>query len=134
MNKQPLVIFGEGDQTRDFIYVEDAAKGILDVANNKSCLNKNINICTGKETTIRNIAEAICKEFSLDPKVYIQKQEPRPGDVMRHLGGNYNFKELTGYTPGTTLEEGISKTISWFKNLPYSPEELLKQEVLRSWE
>lgn len=134
MNKQPLVIFGEGDQTRDFIYVEDAAKGILDVAGNKSCLNRNINICTGKETTIRNIAEAICKEFSLDPKVYIQKQEPRPGDVMRHLGGNSSFKELTGYIPGTTLEEGISKTISWFKNLPYSPEELLKQEVLRSWE
>jgi UDP-glucose 4-epimerase len=134
MNKKPLVIFGEGDQTRDFIYVEDAAKGILDVASNESCLNKNINICTGKETTIRNIAEAICKEFSLDPKVYIQKQDPRPGDVMRHLGGNSNFNELTGYIPGTTLEEGIGKTIHWFKNLPYSPEELLKQEVLRSWE
>ncbi len=134
MNKQPLVIFGEGDQTRDFIYVEDAARGILDVANNKSCLNKNINICTGKETTIRNIAEAICNEFSLDPKVYIKKQAPRPGDVMRHLGGNSNFKELTGYTPKTTLEEGISKTIAWFKSLPYTPDELLKQEVLRSWE
>lgn len=134
MNKQPLVIFGEGDQTRDFIYVEDAAKGIYDVVNSKACLNKNINICTGKATTIRSIAEAICNEFSLDPKVYIQKQAPRPGDVMKHLGGNSYFKELTGYLPQTTLEEGISKTIAWFKNLPYSPEELLKQEVLRSWE
>jgi UDP-glucose 4-epimerase len=134
MNKQPLAIFGEGDQTRDFIYVEDAAKGIFDVANNNSCLNKSINICTGKETTIRKIAETICKEFSLDPKVYIQKQAPRPGDVMRHLGGNSNFKELTGYLPQTKIEEGISKTITWFKSLPFTPEELLKQEVLRSWE
>ncbi|MEB2355589.1 MAG: GDP-mannose 4,6-dehydratase, partial [Ignavibacteriales bacterium] len=134
MNKQPLVIFGEGEQTRDFIYVEDAAKGILDVVNNNACRNKNINICTGKETTIRRIAEAICNEFSLDPNVYIQKQAPRPGDVMRHLGGNSYFKELTGYIPQTTLEEGISKTIAWFKSLPYTPEELLKQEVLRSWE
>lgn len=134
INKQPLVIFGEGGQTRDFIYVEDAAKGILDVVNNNACRNKNINICTGKETTIRRIAEAICNEFSLDPNVYIQKQAPRPGDVMRHLGGNSYFKELTGYIPQTTLEEGISKTIAWFKSLPYTPEELLKQEVLRSWE
>jgi UDP-glucose 4-epimerase len=134
INKQPLVIFGEGGQTRDFIYVEDAAKGILDVTNSNACLNKNINICTGRETTIRSIAEAICKEFSLDPNVYIQKQAPRPGDVMRHLGGNSNFKEITGYIPQTTIEEGISKTIAWFKSLPYSPEELLKQEVLRSWE
>ena len=134
MNKKPLVIFGEGDQTRDFIYVEDAAKGILDVANNKSCLNKSVNICTGKETTIRKIAETICNEFSLDPEIYIQKQAPRPGDVMRHLGDNSNFKQLTGYLPDTTIEEGIRETISWFKSLPLSPEELLNQEVLRSWE
>lgn len=134
MNKNPLVIFGEGDQTRDFIYVEDAAKGILDVARNESCLNNSINICTGKETSIRKIAETICNEFSLDPNIYIQKQDPRPGDVMRHLGDNSKFKKLTGYLPKTTIEEGISKTITWFKNLPYTSEELQSQEVLRSWE
>ena len=134
MNKNPLVIFGEGNQTRDFIYVEDAAKGIFDVASNKSCLNNSINICTGKETSIRKIAETICNEFSLDPDIYIQKQEPRPGDVMRHLGDNSKFKNLTGYLPKTSIEEGISKTINWFKNLPFTAEELQRQEVLRSWE
>ncbi len=134
MNKMPLVIFGEGNQTRDFIYVGDAARGILDVASNKSCLNNSINICTGKETSIRKIAETICNEFSLDPDVYIQKQDPRPGDVMRHLGDNSKFKQMLGYQPATSIEEGISKTISWFKELPFTPEELLKQEVLRSWE
>lgn len=134
MNKNPLVIFGEGNQTRDFIYVEDAAKGIFDVASNKSCVNNSINICTGKETSIRKIAETICDEFSLDPDTYIQKQDPRPGDVMRHLGDNSKFKNLTGYVPKTTIEEGISKTVTWFKNLPFSSEELQRQEVLRSWE
>ena len=66
--------------------------------------------------------------------MYIQKQAPRPGDVMRHLGGNSNFKELAGYLPQTTIEAGLSKTIAWFRSLPFTPEELLKQEVLRSWE
>ena len=134
MNKKPLVIFGEGNQTRDFIYVEDAAKGILDVASNKFCLNNSINICTGKETSIRKIAETICNEFSLDPEIYIQKQAPRPGDVMRHLGDNSRFNQMIGYLPKTTIEEGISKTISWFKELPFAQEELLNQEVLRGWE
>jgi UDP-glucose 4-epimerase len=134
MNKNPLVIFGEGNQTRDFIYVEDAAKGIFDVASNKSCLNNSINICTGKETSIRKIAETICDEFSLDPDIFIQKQDPRPGDVMRHLGDNSKFKKIAGYVPKTTIEEGISKTISWFKSLPFTSEELQSQEVLRSWE
>ena len=134
MNKKPLVIFGEGNQTRDFIYVEDAAKGLIEIANNKNSLYKSFNMCTGKETSIKKIAETICKEFSLDPKVYIQKQAQRPGDVMRHLGDNSSFKQLTGFSPKTTIEEGIKKTVSWFKSLPFTPEELLNQEVLRSWE
>jgi UDP-glucose 4-epimerase len=134
MNKKPLVIFGEGNQTRDFIYVEEAAKGIIDIAKNKDCLSNSINICSGKETTIRKIAEIICNEFSLNPKDYIQKQESRPGDVMRHLGDNTKFEKLSGYKPNLSIEEGINKTISWFKSLPFSPEELLDQEVLRSWE
>ncbi len=132
--KKPLFIFGEGNQTRDFIYVEEAAKGIIDVASNNDCLSNSINICTGKETTIRKIAEIICNEFSLNPDEYIQKQEPRPGDVMRHLGDNSKFEKLTSYQPKTTIEEGITKTISWFKTLPFNQEELLDQEILRSWE
>jgi dTDP-D-glucose 4,6-dehydratase len=53
---------------------------------------------------------------------------------MKHLGDNSKFKQITGYLPKTTIEEGISKTISWFKGLPFTPKELLDQEVLRSWE
>ncbi len=134
MNKKPLFIFGEGNQTRDFIYVEEAAKGIIDIASNNDCLSNSINICTGEETTIRKIADIICTEFSLNPDEYIQKQKPRPGDVMRHLGDNSKFEKLTGYQPKTTIEEGITKTISWFKSLPFNPGELLDQEILRSWE
>jgi UDP-glucose 4-epimerase len=134
MNKEALVIFGEGNQTRDFIYVEDAAKGILDIARNKNCLYKSFNICTGKETRIREIAELICREFSLDPAVYIKNQPPRPGDVIQHLGDNSKFEKMTGYLPGTTIREGISKTTSWFKELPFNSKEMLNQEVLRNWE
>ncbi|HET9234132.1 MAG TPA: NAD-dependent epimerase/dehydratase family protein, partial [Candidatus Eisenbacteria bacterium] len=47
MNRQPLVVFGDGAQTRDFIYVEDAARAVLAVADNARCLGETINFCTG---------------------------------------------------------------------------------------
>lgn len=134
MNNEPLVIFGEGNQTRDFLYVEEAAKALVDVAENKSCINKSINFCTGVETSIRKIAELICAEFSLSIEQFISKQPSRPGDVMRHLGDNSTFKNIFGYIPKIKIEEGIHKTIEWMKALPYNPEELKSQENIRNWE
>lgn len=134
MNHQPIVIFGNGDQTRDFVYVTDAAQAVIAVAGNPSCLNKCINFCSGTETSVGKIAELTCTFFDLDSKKFIQKQPPRPGDVMRHLGSNKKFKELVGSSHLTAIEEGIQNTINWFQSLPYTPEKLISQEVLRSWE
>ncbi len=134
MNKQPLVLFGEGQQTRDFLYVEEAAKAVVSVADNPACQNRDINFCTGKETSVRRIAELICENFNLSPEQYIQKQPARPGDVMRHMGDNTAFQELVGFAPQIGIEEGIHKTIAWFRTLPFTPEELIADEVLRSWE
>ncbi|MFO7445631.1 MAG: SDR family NAD(P)-dependent oxidoreductase [Ignavibacteriaceae bacterium] len=134
MNKKPLVVFGEGDQTRDFIYVEDAARAVLKVLENTECRNNIINFSSGKETQIIKIAETICENFGLDKETYIEKQKPRPGDVKRHLGDNTKFKNLLGFKPEINIEEGLRNTIEWFKSLPYAPEELLNQEILRNWE
>lgn len=134
MNRQPLVIFGDGNQTRDFIYVEDAARAVISVAENPNCRNQCINFCSGIETSVLQIAELICKSFSMDPNEFIQKQPPRPGDVKRHLGDSSKFKDLLGFTPSISIEEGIHLTIAWFKSLSIKPEELFSQEVLRGWE
>lgn len=134
MNKEQLIIFGDGSQTRDFIYVEDAANAVLKVLENKDCRSRIINFCSGRETQIKRIAGLICDEFGLDKEEYIKQQPPRPGDVQRHLGDNTLFKELLGFQPSVTIEQGIKKTIAWFKSLPYAPEEMLNQEVIRNWE
>jgi len=134
MNQQPLLIFGDGNQTRDFIYVEDAARAVIAMAENPASRNKCINFCSGVEISVRQIAELICNCFDLDPNRFIQKQPPRPGDVKRHLGDNSKFKELLGFTPQITIEEGLRRTIAWFQSLPFTPEELLSQEVPRNWE
>lgn len=134
MNDKPLVIFGKGDQTRDFIYVEDAARAVAAVADTPECRGEEINFSTGREVSVRRIAELICASLGRDPATAIETQPPRPGDVMRHLGGNDKFKRLLGFVPETTIEEGIEKTVAWFRSLPYTPEELLSGEVLRAWE
>jgi UDP-glucose 4-epimerase len=134
MNRKPLVVFGDGQQTRDFIYVEEAARAVLAVANNPKCYGQMINFCTGIETSILNIGKIICESFSLDQEKFIIFQPARPGDVQRHIGDNSKFKSLLGFTPVINIQEGISRTIDWFASLPYKPEEMLSQEVLKAWE
>lgn len=134
MNKKPLIIFGSGNQTRDFSYVEDAARAVVAVMEDPICCNNCINFCTGVETSVREIAELICKSFNLDPERFIQSQPLRPGDVMRHLGDNTKLKDLIGLNSQTDIEEGIHRTIDWFGSLPLKPEEMLLQEVPRNWE
>ncbi len=134
MNGQPLAIFGDGSQTRDFTYVEDAAKAMIAIAEKSNCRNKCVNFCQGSETSVRQIAELICNYFGIDPEEFIQNHASRPGDVLRHLGGNSKFMEWVGYRPQVGMEEGLGRTIKWFQSLPYSKEELLTQVVLKNWE
>jgi UDP-glucose 4-epimerase len=134
MNRQPLVIFGDGSQTRDFLYVEEAAKAVIAVADNPECRGQSINFCSGVETSVKRIAQILCEYFELDPETYIEHQPARPGDVSRHLGDVSRFVSLVGFRPSVTIEEGIARTIEWFRSLSDAPEELLAAEVLRNWE
>lgn len=134
MNNQPLVIFGDGSQTRDFNYVEDVAQAIITIADNPRCQGEVINVCTGREVSIRRVADLICKSLRLDPGKMIRMQPCRPADVARHRGDNSKFQRLTGSSSPTQIEDGIRKTIEWFESLPQTPSELLSQEVLRAWE
>jgi UDP-glucose 4-epimerase len=134
MNRRPLVIFGDGNQTRDFVYVEDAAQAVINIAEASSCFFRPINFCSGIETSIRKIAELICSYFELDYGEFIVNHPSRPGDVLRHLGSNRVFEELVGLSATVDIEEGIQRTCSWFESLPFSPEELISQEILRNWE
>jgi UDP-glucose 4-epimerase len=134
MNGKPLILFGSGEQTRDFVYVEDAARAILAVAASDKGRGRCFNISTGVDTSVRRIAELICAGFGLDPAAAIQTQPGRPGDVMRHCGDGTRLRETFGFVPGTRIEEGLRRTAEWFRSLPFTPRQLLEQEVLRNWE
>lgn len=117
MRKEPLVIYGDGSQTRDFLYVEDLAAAIY------SCVSTNADgiagqvfqMGTGKETTINDIAFKIKKlasKVGLD--VQIIYQPARRGEIYRNCTCIGKAKRILGYSPKTGLDEGITTTWNWF--------------------
>ena len=134
MNGEPLVIFGKGDQTRDFLYVEDAARAVVSAARQPECRGQTLNVASGKGTSIRRVAELICELMGLSPTDAISYQSSRPGDVQEHVGDSAKLAELTGFTPEVDFGDGLARTIEWFQSLPFAPADLMATEALRAWE
>ncbi|MBI2557993.1 NAD-dependent epimerase/dehydratase family protein [Candidatus Woesearchaeota archaeon] len=111
LRNQKPVIFGNGMQTRDFVYVEDVALANL-TALNKKTTSKKINIGTAKETSIDNLFNLITRLMDKHAKpVY---ENPRKGDVMRSsLDIRLAWKEL-GWKPEVKIEDGLRRTAEWF--------------------
>ncbi|SDF79661.1 UDP-glucose 4-epimerase [Thermoanaerobacter thermohydrosulfuricus] len=105
------VIFGDGNQTRDFVYVKDVAKANL-LALEKGD-NEIINISTNKPTTINELVDIVNKIMgtSLKP-VYA---EPRKGDIVHSYLDNKKALEVLEWKPEYNLEEGLKETIEYYK-------------------
>lgn len=133
MAGKPLVIFGDGAQTRDFTYVADTAHGILLAGLHDDAIGQTINIGNGREISIAELAALIRVSVGRDD-VPIEYSDPRPGDVLRLYADTRKAQSLLDYTPRTTLREGIARLKAWYERQPYSPEELLQNEIVRNWE
>lgn len=106
---------GDLSPTRDFNYVSDTCRGFIDIALAPSTKGMEINIATGRETSMENVLKTIAT--LMDAKVnWIQDPErlrPSKSEVFRLLGDNRLIQKLTGWKPEVTLEEGLKKTIEW---------------------
>jgi UDP-glucose 4-epimerase len=113
LNGKSPVIFGDGEQTRDYIYVTDTAEASIKVYNYKNTRGRVINIASGKEISIETIIKLIAKYLNCDkPIVYEQE---RPGDVRRHFANIALAKKLINFKQKIDLEEGMKWTVEWYK-------------------
>ena len=113
MNGIPPIIYGDGEQTRDYIYVADTVDAVIDVYKNKNTRSKIINIATGQEITINKMISTIAEIMRFDePIIY---EETRLADVRRHRGDISLAEKLIGFKPKVGFEEGIQKTVEWYK-------------------
>lgn len=133
MAGQPMIIFGDGTQTRDFTYVEDTARGILLAGITDEAVGQTINIGSNYEMTVRELAETIKQVVELDDAKIIY-DEPRPSDILRLYADSSKAGQLLGFEPQVTFNEGLQNLKDWYDTQANSPEELLKAEKVRNWE
>lgn len=102
-----IAINGDGEQLRDFIYIDDVVAAIQAALGAASAAAPVANICTGDPTTINDLLAVIGRSFGTLPQAAYAP--PRPGDIQRSLGGNALAKRLLHWHPRVGLEEGLRK-------------------------
>jgi UDP-N-acetylglucosamine 4-epimerase len=117
IKRTPVYINGDGEQTRDFTFIENAVqvniKGML--TDNTEALNKVYNVAVGEKFSV-NYLYNTCKDY-LNSDFEATYREPRSGDIRNSLADISLAKNLLGYQPTTRFEEGLKETIEYFKQL-----------------
>lgn len=116
LENKEIPMFGDGSTSRDYTYIDDIVDGIV-----KSCAyvmeNSNIyeiiNIGSNNPISLKEMIEVIGKELHIEPK--IKKLPMQPGDVDRTYADITKAKNLIGYAPSISFEEGIKRFIKWYK-------------------
>jgi len=113
LNNLPPVLYEDGEQTRDFAFVEDIARANLLAAETDKLDGLAVNIGSGRGVPIRKVAEIISDVLKIDIKPEA-RGEFRPGE-MRHLTSDTTRARSAGYQPTVDLSEGIQRYINWIR-------------------
>ena len=117
MKRTPVYINGDGEQTRDFTFIDNAVqvniKGML--TDNEEAFKKVYNVAVGEYYSVNYLYNA-CREY-LQSDFAATYREPRAGDIRNSLADITLAKKLLGYQPTTKFEDGLKETIEFFKQL-----------------
>lgn len=117
MQNKPPIIYGDGRQSRDYMYVEDAVRAFDKVLKAKDNPGKNgINFGSGTEVSINRIAELVIKYAASDKKMKPIHVDPRPVEVQRLYADIKKAKQLVGFSPRIDFEKGLSMLVDWYRN------------------
>ncbi len=110
---QPPVIFGDGTQTRDFVYVEDVVQANLRASAAPGLAGDVLNVGLGRETSVLDLARLLAQALGsgLEPL----HEAPRQGDIHRSVADITAARQRLGFAPETAIAEGLSRTALWFK-------------------
>lgn len=112
IKNQPLEIHGDGEQTRDFVYVSDVAE-MNCRAVNSPVSGVVLNVSTNTQTSVNDLFSAIQRntDYTLSPN----RSPSRPGDIKHSVLNNSSAAEALNFKPQTTLEDGLAETVRFFK-------------------
>ena len=129
---RPMVVFGDGTQTRDFTFVADTARGILSAGLADLAVGETINLGQGSEISINDLAIEVGRAVGRQDAQVIHDR-PRPGDVLRLYADSTKARQLLGFNTTVTLNEGLAHLRRWYEALDTPPERLLESEITRNW-
>jgi UDP-glucose 4-epimerase len=128
----PSLIFGDGEQTRDFMHVSDTAAGLAALGWCDAAVGRTVNLGSGAEITINELCRLVSQAAGGAELAPI-RLEPRPGDVRRLLVNPTLMRELTGFETRISFADGVAELVDWFRAQPEGPEAMLARVEDRNW-
>ncbi len=114
VNGHEVIIYGDGTQTRDFIYVDDVVRANILAATSNNSIGKTYNIASGKSISVNDLIK-IFSEIT-GKKIQPKYMPPREGDILHSLADVSLVEHDLNFKAETSIKEGISKTLEWVKN------------------
>ena len=115
---QQEIHLGKLSPTRDFNFVKDTAHGFMAIANCPAAIGQELNIATGEEHSIGDLANELIAQISPNAKIVCEEERLRPekSEVNRLLGDSTKMRALTGWKPEYTFEQGLAETVAWIRD------------------
>ena len=132
LNGEAPIVFGKGDVTRDFFFVKDTARALVQLMDNEKVVGEIINIGTGTEISMKELMEVLIKEMELKDRMNIRFEDDRPADVPRLWVNPSKFKALTGFDNEMDFREGLRETIAYYKALNLT-NDLMGEIEIQNW-
>ena len=126
------IVFGDGEQTRDFTYVDDTVRGLLLASESTTLVGRAVNIARGEEVSVNRIARLVldaCGRPDLTP----EHGAARPADVRRHYADISLARRELGFEPTVRIEEGIRRYVTWFCANDPDPTAAIVRERAYNW-
>jgi UDP-glucose 4-epimerase len=109
---EELVVYGDGTQTRDFVFVEDLAAGLGLASTVEGVGGEIFQLASGVETSLNALVDLLADVTGHEP--VLRHEPPRPGEILRNYSLIDKAQERLGYGPATALPEGLRRTYEWF--------------------
>ena len=118
-----LPLFEDGEESRDFVHVDDVAEALLRSLTRETAPNAVINVGSGVATSVRDVAEGLTRAFSKEPQTRVTG-EYRLGDIRHNWADISRLRDLLDYAPQVTLEQGLARFAAGVGSPPLPEDQL----------
>ena len=111
LKREEDFLMTKGEQTRDFLYVDDVVEALLLTAKNTNSYNETMNVCSGKGTKLSELATEVNEKMNAKAKIIFGAIPYRDNEVWEMIGDNSKIKQKLGFEPQVNLENGIQRVL-----------------------